>query len=173
MTVATVLSDITPVLADGELIMKLHYHREDGAYDGWDAWLWPDGGEGGGYAFADEGGEMVSGTVHIYVESGVEGYTKEYGEDAVTAQGVPFIMSGDKTISAQMTGNIEGDAGSVFSVSGDIAVASVQKVADYVYIITLAEELENSKSYKITFDGTEQITRMSFSMAKDGPWRPM
>lgn len=79
MTVATVLSDITPVLADGELIMKLHYHREDGAYDGWDAWLWPDGGEGGGYAFADEGGEMVSGTVHIYVESGVEGYTKEYG----------------------------------------------------------------------------------------------
>ena len=35
MTVATVLSDITPVLADGELIMKLHYHREDGAYDGW------------------------------------------------------------------------------------------------------------------------------------------
>lgn len=45
VTVATVLSDITPVLADGELIMKLHYHREDGAYDGWDAWLWPDGGE--------------------------------------------------------------------------------------------------------------------------------
>ena len=134
MTVATVLSDITPVLVDGELIMKLHYHREDGAYDGWDAWLWPDGGEGGGYAFADEGGEMVSGTVHIYVESGVEGYTKEYG---------------------------------------DIAVASVQEGADYVYIITLAEELENSKSYKITFDGTEQITRMSFSMAKDGPWRPM
>ena len=85
MTVATVLSDITPVLADGELIMKLHYHREDGAYDGWDAWLWPDGGEGGGYAFADEGGEMVSGTVHIYVESGVEGYTKEYGEDAVVS----------------------------------------------------------------------------------------
>ena len=134
MTVATVLSDITPVLADGELIMKLHYHREDGAYDGWDAWLWPDGGEGGGYAFADEGGEMVSGTVHIYVKSGVEGYTKEYG---------------------------------------DIAVASVQEGADYVYIITLAEKLENSKSYKITFDGTEQITRMSFSMAKDGPWRPM
>ena len=77
---------------------------------------------------------MVSGTVHIYVESGVEGYTKEYG---------------------------------------DIAVASVQEGADYVYIITLAEELENSKSYKIIFDGTEQIIRMSFSMAKDGPWRPM
>ena len=28
--------------------------------------------------------EMVSGTVDIYVESGVEGYTKEYGDDAVT-----------------------------------------------------------------------------------------
>ena len=176
MTVATVLSDITPVLADGELIMKLHYHGEDGAYDGWDAWLWPDGGEGGGYAFADEGGEMVSGTVHIYVESGVEGYTKEYGEDAVIGTKLKgTVYNGDKTISAQMTGNIEGDAGSAFSVSGksgDIAVVSVQEGADYVYIITLAEELENSKSYKITFDGTEQITRMSFSMAKDGPWRP-
>ena len=54
-----------------------------------------------------------------------------------------------------------------------VTVASVQEGADYVYIITLAEELENSKSYKITFDGTEQIIRMSFSMAKDGPWRPM
>ena len=111
MTVATVLSDITPVLVDGELIMKLHYHREDGAYDGWDAWLWPDGGEGGGYAFADEGGEMVSGTVHIYVESGVEGYTKEYGEDAVIGTKLKSaVYNGDKTISAQMTGNIEGDA---------------------------------------------------------------
>ena len=128
----------------------------------------------GGYAFADEGGEMVSGTVHIYVESGVEGYTKEYGEDAVIGTKLKSaVYNGDKTISAQMTGNIEGDAGSVFSVSGDIAVASVQEGADYVYIITLAEELENSKSYKITFDGTEQIIRMSFSMAKDGPWRPM
>ena len=105
VTVATVLSDITPVLADGELIMKLHYHREDGAYDGWDAWLWPDGGEGGGYAFADEGGEMVSGTVHIYVESGVEGYTKEYGEDAVTAQGVPFIMSGEEMLRSKPNGD--------------------------------------------------------------------
>ena len=54
-----------------------------------------------------------------------------------------------------------------------MTVASVQEGADYVYIITLTEELENSKSYKITFDGTEQIIRMSFSMAKDGPWRPM
>ena len=117
---------------------------------------------------------MVSGTVHIYVESGVEGYTKEYGEDAVIGTKLKSaVYNGDKTISAQMTGNIEGDAGSVFSVSGNIAVASVQEGADYVYIITLAEELENSKSYKITFDGTEQIIRMSFSMAKDGPWRPM
>lgn len=99
MTVATVFSDITPVLADGELIMKLHYHREDGAYDGWDAWLWPDGGEGGGYAFADEGGEMVSGTVHIYVESGVEGYTKEYGEDAVIGTKLKgTVYNGDTTL---------------------------------------------------------------------------
>ena len=99
--------------AEGSPVLKLHYHREDGSYEGWDVWLWEVGGEGGGVAFAEENGEMVatkeispgitsvgfivrtqdwvkdfdgdqfidiseviSGTVHIYIESGVEGYTK-------------------------------------------------------------------------------------------------
>ena len=107
--------------ADDGLTLKLHYHREDGNYEGWDVWLWESGRDGAGYAFAEENGEMVatmnvtpgttsigfivrtadwtkdvnedqfiditemiSGTVHIYVESGVKGYTREYGEDAVT-----------------------------------------------------------------------------------------
>ena len=106
--------------ADEALTLRLHYHREDGDYDGWDAWLWEEGKDGGAYDFEEEDGEMVatkeltpgttsvgfiirtkdwakdvdedqfidisemvSGAVDIYVESGVEGYTKEYGEDAV------------------------------------------------------------------------------------------
>lgn len=114
------IAGMPTVYAAEDLILKLHYHREDGNYEGWDVWLWEIGGDGGGFAFAEEDGEMVatkvvtpgvtsigfivrtadwakdvdkdqfidlsemvSGTVHIYVESGVEGYTKEYGEDAV------------------------------------------------------------------------------------------
>ena len=114
MTLATSFADVVTVKAAEDLVLKLHYHREDGNYDGWDAWLWEEGGEGAGYAFEEEDGEMVatkvvtpgassvgfivrtadwakdidadqfidisemvSGTVHVYVESGVEGYTKE------------------------------------------------------------------------------------------------
>ena len=120
MTLAPSFVDAVTVKAAEELTLKLHYHRADGNYDGWDVWLWEEGGEGAGYAFEEEDGEMVatkvitpgvtsvgfivrtadwtkdvdadqfidltemvSGTVHIYVESGVEGYSKEYGEDAV------------------------------------------------------------------------------------------
>ena len=36
--------------AEGGVILKLHYHREDGDYEPWDVWLWPAGGEGSGYA---------------------------------------------------------------------------------------------------------------------------
>lgn len=121
LTLAPSVQNALTVRAAEELTIKLHYHRMDDNYDDWDVWMWEEGGEGGGYAFADEAGEMVatksvtpgttsvgfivrtadwskdvdvdqfidisemvSGTVHIYVESGVEGYTKEYGEDAVT-----------------------------------------------------------------------------------------
>ena len=30
--------------AGGDLILKVHYHREDGAYDNWTIWLWELGG---------------------------------------------------------------------------------------------------------------------------------
>ncbi len=54
--------------------------------------------------------EMVAGTVDIYVESGVEGFTKEYGADAVTGTKLrSAVYNGDKTITAAMTGEIDGD----------------------------------------------------------------
>ena len=118
------LAGIGPVYAQaagGGVTVKLHYHRPDGDYDGWDVWFWAEGKDGAGYPFAEEDGEMVatfaaeagvtrigyivrtaswekdvdmdqfidisdvvSGTIHVYVESGVEGYTRENGGDAVT-----------------------------------------------------------------------------------------
>ena len=60
MTLATSFADVVTVKAAEDLVLKLHYHREDGNYDGWDAWLWEEGGEGAGYAFEEEDGEMVA-----------------------------------------------------------------------------------------------------------------
>ena len=56
----TTISTAMAATADGALVLKLHYHRPDGAYDGWDVWFWEVGGEGGGIPFAEEDGEMVA-----------------------------------------------------------------------------------------------------------------
>lgn len=182
--------------ADEALTLRLHYHREDGDYDGWDAWLWEEGKDGGAYDFEEEDGEMVatkeltpgttsvgfiirtkdwakdvdedqfidisemvSGAVDIYVESGVEGYTKEYGEDAVVGTKVKKARyDGEGSVEVTMTGEIEGDTDSAFSVKGlegTVAIDSVEAEKDNTYQVKLAEPLEDAKSYTITFEGNE------------------
>lgn len=190
----TAISDVITVHAAEGVTIKLHYHRGDDQYDGWDVWFWEEGGAGGdGFPFAQEDGEMVStkevtpgvtsvgfivrtedwlkdfdgdqfidisevvsGTVHIYVESGEEGFTKEYGDDVVTGIRLrAATYNNDSTITVKMTGEVEGDLGSVFTVAdkdGEITVTDVTADGDGVYTVTLAEALESSKSYTITFD---------------------
>ncbi|MDE6590969.1 MAG: type I pullulanase [Oscillospiraceae bacterium] len=192
---------VTPLLTpawgtEAALVIKLHYNRADGIYDGWKVWFWELGGEGGDIEFAEEDGEQVatkevtpgvtsvgfivrmedwtkdfdgdqfidvsevtSGTVHIYVESGVEGFTKEYGSDVVLGTKLKSaVYNNDGTITVAMTGEIEADLNSVFSVSGKdggIAIASVAAGEDFTYTVTLTEELDAFKSYTITYDGSE------------------
>lgn len=103
--------------------------------------------------------EMVSGTVHVYVESGVEGYTKEYGEDAVTGTKlVKARYDGENTIEVSMTGEIEGDSAAAFSVKGaegEIAVTQVMPGEKFSYQVTLAEPLLSTKNYNIIYEGNE------------------
>ncbi|MDE6167373.1 MAG: type I pullulanase, partial [Acetatifactor sp.] len=186
------------VKAAEDLVLKLHYHREDGNYEGWDVWLWEiGGGDGGGFAFAEEDGEMVatkvvtpgvtsigfivrtadwakdvdkdqfidisemvSGTVHIYVESGVEGYTKEYGEDAVTGVKLSKARYDQETntVTVSMTGAVEGDLTKAFRIQGsggEIAVKEAAEGEQWQYILTLEAPLELTREYSITFDGNE------------------
>lgn len=144
MVIGNLIFVETPLVVhaeDGDVTIRLHYHREDGEYTGWDVWMWPDGGEGGAYPFEEVDGEqvatfvaaagttkvgfivrtedwtkdinedqfidiseMVDGSVDIYVESGVEGYTKEYGDDAVTGTKLKTaVYNGDGTITALFT----------------------------------------------------------------------
>ncbi len=188
-------SMMTVNAAEG-LILKLHYHRTDGNYDGWDAWLWAAGKDGAGYPFAEENGEMVatmevpagttqvgfivrtsdwtkdvnedqfidisemiSGTVHIYVESGVKGYTKEYGEDAV--KGVKLSSArydGEQTIITKFTGVLEEDLNTYFTVkgaAGEVAISEVKAEADNEYHLVLAEKLNVARNYVVVCEETE------------------
>ena len=196
MLVTMIPGNLHIVNAAEDLIIKLHYHRADGNYEGWDVWLWEQGKDGKGFAFAEENGEMVatkvvtpgttavgfivrtaswtkdiaedqyidiaemiSGTVHIYVESGVMGYTKVYGDDAVT--GVKLATAtydGDKTISAKFTGQITQDLSTYFTLTGPngtVEIAEVQEDANNIYKLILSAELDGTKKYTITCDGTE------------------
>ncbi|MBP5332499.1 MAG: type I pullulanase [Lachnospiraceae bacterium] len=194
--------------AEGGVILKLHYHREDGDYTPWDVWLWPAGGEGAGYAFADEDGEkvatmevptgvssigfivrtqdwskdidadqfidiseVVSGTVHAYVESQVEGYTKVYGDDVVTGvkiKGAEYetatsvvltftgVMSEDQKATIYIRGS-QGDLDIVEITGGEGAVDSD---GSYAYTVKLVGELDLNKSYRVGYDGTEMKINM-------------
>ncbi len=196
LAVFTSVNDVIIARAD-DLTLRLHYHREDGNYEGWDAWLWEEGGaDGAAYEFVSEDGdmvatkvvtpgitkvgfivrtadwtkdfdgnqfidlsEMVSGTVDIYVESGVEGYEKKLGADAVTGTKVAAAKyDGDTTVTVAMTDVIEGDLKTAFSVKGvsaDVAVTDVTAGENNEYAVKLAEKLESTKSYTITFDGND------------------
>ncbi len=185
------------VYAAQDLVLKVHYHREDGNYEGWDVWLWEIGGDGGGFAFAEEDGEMVatkvvtpgvtsigfivrtadwakdvdkdqfidisemvSGTVHIYVESGVEGYTKEYGEDAVTGVKLSKARYDQETgtITVEMTGAVEEDLKSASRIrgsQGEVTIAEAAEGEKWQYILTPETPLDLNREYRITYDGNE------------------
>ena len=201
VTVLTGPIGVLTVRAENGLTLKLHYHREDAAYDGWDVWLWPSGGEGGGYPFAEEDGEMVatmevepgvasvgfivrtqdwakdvdmdqfidisemvSGTVHIYVESGVEGYTKEYGEDAVTGTKLKSaVYDPDGMITLTFTGEMDEEQEASLYVKGsqgEIGISGIQSVGEYQYKLILTEELNVNRSYQVGFDEMEYDLRM-------------
>lgn len=106
--------------------------------------------------------EVTSGTVHIYVESGVEGYTKEYGEDVATGVKLKSAVFRDGVVEVQMTGAVE-EAESAFVLSGregGIAVAGVQEGEDNLYILSPEEELNPFAKYSVAFEGTEYEVNM-------------
>lgn len=209
MSLAIMLPDFGMTMtakADEGVTLKLHYHREDGDYSGWDAWLWPEGGEGAGYPFEEEEGEMVatldvksgttrvgfivrtqdwekdiesdqyvdiseviSGTVHAYVESGVEGAVKEYGDDVVTGTKLKSaIYKGENTVTVLFTGEIDAEQEKSFYVVGRLGEIEVTNVelaekasdSEYYYDLTIAEELDSSRNYRVGFEGQEYQINM-------------
>ena len=66
--------------AEGELQVKIHYHRFDGKYDGWNLWLWPEGGEGSGNAFTGEDDYGKICTYNIDASAGKLGFIVRLNE---------------------------------------------------------------------------------------------
>ncbi len=196
VTVLSLVVNATPARADGEVVLKIHYHRDDGDYETWSSvWLWGDGMDGDQYYFEEEDGEMVatmevptgctsvgfivrtedwgkdieddqyiditevvSGTVDVYIESGVAGYTMEYSDDVATGLKLKNASyNGDSTITVTMTAALSGyeSAFTVSGTDGEVAISSVSEEEEGEYLITLAEELDSSKNYTLTYDGSE------------------
>ena len=187
--------------AEGGVVLKVHYHRDDGDYEPWDVWLWPAGKDGAGYAFVDEGGEMVatmevpggttsigyivrtqswekdinadqfidisevvSGTVHAYVESGVEGCTKVYGDDVVT--GTKLKTAAYKSANEVLltfTGFMDEDQKATIYIrgnSGQLEIAQITDNGDFTYTVQLTEQLDLTRGYKVGFAGDEAPVNM-------------
>lgn len=59
LSVIMPLSEVIPAAA-ASLTVKLHYHRKDGKYEGWNVWMWDEGGDGLAYDFKKEGKDMIA-----------------------------------------------------------------------------------------------------------------
>ena len=57
-TIATLLGDVSVVRAD-DLVLKLHYEREDGNYTDWSVWFWEAGKEGVDTLFLKKTGKWL------------------------------------------------------------------------------------------------------------------
>ena len=100
--------------------------------------------------------ECISGTVHIYVKSGVEGYTKEYGEDMVVGIKLANAIYDGSQLKVTMTQPLEDTANPFTVTSGDGAAIAIMAVTGEgpEYVVETAEPLDLAKTYTITFDGT-------------------
>lgn len=106
--------------------------------------------------------EVVSGTVHIYVESGVEGFTKEYGDDVVKGiKLVSAVYGGDATVAVEVTAPLE-QPETAFAITGSegkVAIAGVEGSGN-TYTLTLETELNPFGTYTVAFDGNDYKVNM-------------
>ena len=110
---------------------------------------------------------VVTGTVDVYVESGVEGYKMEYGKDAVTGTKLKTATYSDdeNILIVTMTGEIEGDVAKALTIKDEdgntVEIDDVENGdEDYVYNLSFENSLDVQKSYTISYDGTEYDVKM-------------
>ncbi len=102
--------------------------------------------------------DVLRGTVHIYVESGVEGYTRVDGDDVVTGVLVSAVKYDydAHTVNVTLTGKLSADPAEAFAVNGpDGAIEfTAAETGDGKYALSVPE-LDLTLTYTLIFDGTE------------------
>ncbi|SFD03759.1 type I pullulanase [Butyrivibrio sp. YAB3001] len=113
--------------------------------------------------------EVVSGTVHAYVESGVEGAVKEYGDDVVTGTKLKSaVYDGKNTVTVLFTGELSKNQEKDFYVIGRLGEVGVNEVkvaekvsdSEYYYDLTIEKKLEFNRNYRVGFENQEYEINM-------------
>ena len=211
--VASLVAGALPVFAaEGAITLRLHYHREDGEYEGWEMWFWdnaavPSTNLEPPYQFEEIDGEMVceiklntgtmelgyivrfgdwiakdieddqfieltgilSGTVDVYVESGVRGHKIVEQEDVVRGVVVTSASykeknsDGNPQVIVKVAGDIDYEVtNETFTISnndGVVPITAVKNVNTYYYL-TLGEPLNIQRGYNVTFEGNDTAVTM-------------
>lgn len=102
--------------------------------------------------------EVKSGTLHVYVESGVPNTTLEYGEDVVVANRVSEASYNRNTgaIVVVLTGPLDDpqNAFALFDADGNsVAIAETDALTDRTFTLLPAEEIDLFSAYTLSFDG--------------------
>ena len=104
----------------------------------------------------------TSGTVHVYVESGIEGYTIVLGDDVVSGIKLTDAVYKDGVgINVTMTYSIGSGEGQfkVIGPDGEVAIASVTE-NNAVYTIVTKEEIDLYSKYSLMYNGEEYTITM-------------
>ena len=94
----------------------------------------------------------VSGTVHVYVESGVKGYEMKLGKDVVS--GIKLTSAKykeDQGVLLTVTSAVDPKSFTLTGPDGVITPESVSPGANNVYTMKLAEPLDLYSAYTVTF----------------------
>ena len=104
-------------------------------------------------------GGVLSGTIHVYVESGVKGYEIKYSDDITT--GIKLTNAeydGKLTITVTMTSKLLTEPDGVFTLrcgDQDIPLESVTNFNEKYYKLKVTEELDLMDTYTVIYDSKE------------------
>ena len=112
---------------------------------------------------------VLSGTVDVYVKSGVRGHEIVYGEDVVKGVVVTSASykeknsDGNPQVIVKVAGDIEYEVtNETFKISnndGVVPITAVKNVNTYYYL-TLGEPLNIQRGYNVTFEGNDTAITM-------------
>ena len=104
----------------------------------------------------------VSGTVHVYVASGVEGYEMICGDDVITGVKVKEAVFREETVVDVILSEPLSDSQTAFTLSGPdgaVTIVSVTQEGNH-YILTTENPLDKMAAYTLNCQGADYTVRM-------------